>query len=101
MACQESSIKVGDVINKELLEILNCQLNRLQLVESNKIGATRLVPKVEEVGGTQGVPAQAHHSALLGLPNLDKDADHQTCQHHGNARVETGEGVSYWATGCR
>ena len=49
MACQESSNKVGDVINKELLEILNCQLNRLQLVESNKIGATRLVPKVEEV----------------------------------------------------
>ena len=49
MACQESSDKVGDVINKELLEILNCQLNRLQLVESNEIGATRLVPKVEEV----------------------------------------------------
>ena len=49
MACQESSNKVGDVINKELLEILNCQLNRLQLVESDKIGATRLVPKVEEV----------------------------------------------------
>ena len=49
MACQESSIKVGDVIKKELLEILKCQLNRLQLVESNKIGATRLVPKVEEV----------------------------------------------------
>ena len=49
MTCQESSNKVGDVINKELLEILNCQLNRLQLVESNEIGATRLVPKVEEV----------------------------------------------------
>ena len=49
MACQESSNKVGDVINKELLEILNCQLNRLQLVESNKIGATRLVPKVYQL----------------------------------------------------
>ena len=40
---------MGDVINKELLEILNCQLNRLQLVESYKIWANRLAPKVEEV----------------------------------------------------
>ena len=41
--------RVGEVINNELLEVLNCQLDRLLLVESNKHGATRLVPKVEEV----------------------------------------------------
>ena len=76
MACQESSIKVGDVINKELLEILNCQLNRLQLVESNEIGATRLVPKVEEV---LRVYQLRPITALLGLQDLDKDADHQIC----------------------
>ena len=72
---------VGDVINKELLEILNCQLNRLQLVESNKIGETRLVLKVEGRGDTQDVPAQAHHSALLGLQDIVTDADYQTCLH--------------------
>ena len=41
--------RVGNVIYNELLEILNCQLDRMLLVESNKHGATRLVPKVEEV----------------------------------------------------
>ena len=77
----EGHAHVGDVINKELLEILNCQLNRLQLVESNKIGETRLVLKVEGRGDTQDVPAQAHHSALLGLQDIVTDADYQTCLH--------------------
>ena len=41
--------KTGSVINKELLEIINCQLDRLELVDSDKKGATRLGPKVEGV----------------------------------------------------
>ena len=41
--------KTGVVINSELLEVINCQLETLALVESNKNGATRLGPKVEGV----------------------------------------------------
>ena len=39
----------GGLINKEFLEVLNCQLARLRLVESDIHGATRLGPKVDGV----------------------------------------------------
>ena len=41
--------KVGPVINPELLKVLNCQLDRLKLIESDKDGATRLCPKVDTI----------------------------------------------------
>ena len=41
--------KTGVVINKEFLKVLNCQLERLQLIESDTHGATRLGPKVDGV----------------------------------------------------
>ena len=41
--------KTGDMINPELLKVLSCQLDRLDLIESDKGGATRLCPKVDGV----------------------------------------------------
>ena len=41
--------KTGDIINKEFLDIINCQLDRLELIESDLNGATRLCPKVDGV----------------------------------------------------
>ena len=40
-----------DIIQDELLEVLQCQLNRKKIIDSNKEGVTRLAPKVD------GVPA--------------------------------------------
>ena len=39
------------IIKNDLLEVLQCQLDRTRLIESNKDGVTRLAPKVS------GVPA--------------------------------------------
>ena len=39
--------KLGNIINSELLRVLNCQLERVELITSDKEGATRLCPKVE------------------------------------------------------
>ena len=41
--------KTEEVIKKEFLEVINCQLDRQQLVESDRHGATRLGPKVDGV----------------------------------------------------
>ena len=41
--------KTGGLINKAFLEVLNCQLDRLKLIESDTHGATRLGPKVDGV----------------------------------------------------
>ena len=39
--------KTLEVTKYDLLDILNCQLQRMKLIESDKHGATRLGPKVE------------------------------------------------------
>ena len=39
--------KTKDVVSETLVEVLNTQLERLRLMESNKMGATRLTPKTE------------------------------------------------------
>ena len=40
---------VWPIIGEDFVKILQCQLDRLELIESDKIGATRLAPKVDGV----------------------------------------------------
>ena len=41
--------KTMEVIQGDLLDIINCQLDRVKILESDRHGATRLGPKVEGV----------------------------------------------------
>ena len=41
--------KTIEVIQGDLLDIINCQLDRVKILESDRHGATRLGPKVEGV----------------------------------------------------
>ena len=41
--------KVWDIIGNRFLQVLQVQLDRLKLIESNRMGATKLVPKVDDV----------------------------------------------------
>ena len=45
----EFYVKVWDVIGDKFIEILQSQLDRRRLVKSNRLGATKLVPKVEGI----------------------------------------------------
>ena len=47
--CYEFYQETFSIIKNDLLQILQCQLDRTSIVESNKEGVTRLAPKVNGV----------------------------------------------------
>ena len=47
--CYEFYQETFAIIKNDLLEILQCQLNRSRIIESNKHGVTRLAPKVDGI----------------------------------------------------
>ena len=49
----EFYVAVWDIIGEEFKDVLQCQLDRNSIVESNKIGATRLVSKISGVPSTE------------------------------------------------
>ena len=52
----EFYLKVWSVIAEKFVEILQIQLDRRRLVNSNTLGATKLVPKVENIPRVDQLP---------------------------------------------
>ena len=65
--------KTIEVTKEALLDIINCQMDKVRLIESDKHGATRLGPKVEGVPRATSLTAEAHHIIEPGLQDPVED----------------------------